>query len=165
MSVQRGKAARAGNALTHATARPKPPAVVSNPMPLVRIDVLQGYTAAERTSIGDCVQRAMVETLGVPERDRFQVVTEHEPESFDFNRSYLDVDRTDRFVMVAVTLSAGRSSEAKQAFYARLAELLGERIGLRAEDLAVVLTENERHDWSFGRGEASYVVIPKEQWR
>jgi phenylpyruvate tautomerase PptA (4-oxalocrotonate tautomerase family) len=31
--------------------------------------------------------------------------------------------------------------------------------------LAVVLVENERTDWSFGRGQASYVVLPREQWR
>ena len=68
-------------------------------------------------------------------------------------------------MLVQVTLSAGRSTNAKQAFYARLAELLGEAIALREEDLAVVLTENERPDWSFGRGEASYVVIPREDWR
>jgi 5-carboxymethyl-2-hydroxymuconate isomerase len=36
-----------------------------------------------------------------------------------------------------MTLSAGRSTEAKQAFYARLAELLAEAIALRGEDLAV----------------------------
>jgi hypothetical protein len=29
----------------------------------------------------------------------------------------------------------------------------------------VILVENERTDWSFGRGQASYVVIPPEQWR
>jgi hypothetical protein len=46
-------------------------------------------------------------------------------------------------------------STIKQAFYARLAELLGELIALRAEDLAIVLTENDRPDCSFGRGEAS----------
>ena len=62
-------------------------------------------------------------------------------------------------------MSAGRSIEAKQAFYARLAELLTGAIALRAEDLAIVMVENERPDWSFGRGEASYVVIPREQWR
>ena len=134
-------------------------------MPMVRIDVLQGFSTAERRSIGDCVQRAMVETLGVPDRDRFQIISEHEPGGLEFNRSYLDIDRSARFVLVNVTLSAGRSTEAKQAFYARLAELLGEEIALRAEDLAIVLTENERPDWSFGRGEASYVVIPSEKWR
>jgi 4-oxalocrotonate tautomerase len=134
-------------------------------MPLVRIDVLQGYSDAERKSIGDCVQRAMVETLDVPERDRFQLISAHGSNDFDFNRSYLDIDRTDRFVLVQVTLSAGRSTEAKQAFYARLAELLEAAIELRREDLGIVLVENERPDWSCGRGEASYVVLPREQWR
>ncbi len=86
----------------------------------------------------------MMETLGVPERDRFQVITEHLPENFDFNRSYLDISRSDRFVLVEVTLSAGRTENSKQAFYARLAELLIEAVALRAEDLAVVMVENER---------------------
>jgi 4-oxalocrotonate tautomerase len=67
--------------------------------------------------------------------------------------------------MIRMTLSAGRTTEAKSAFYRRLAELLTERIELRPEDLAVVLVENQRTDWSFGRGQASYVVIPREEWR
>jgi 4-oxalocrotonate tautomerase len=134
-------------------------------MPLVRIDVLHGYSPADRKAIGDCVQRAMIETLDVPERDRFQIINEHASADFDFNRSYLDIDRSDRFVLVQVTLSIGRTKEAKHAFYARLAELLTEAIALRTEDLAIVLVENERTDWSFGRGEASYVVRPREQWR
>jgi 4-oxalocrotonate tautomerase len=134
-------------------------------MPLVRIDILHGHSYEEREAIGDCVQRAMVETLDVPERDRFQIINEHGLKGFDFNRSYLDIDRSDRFVLVQVTLSAGRSTEAKQAFYARLAELLAEAIALRTEDLSIVMVENERADWSFGRREASYVVLPREQWR
>jgi hypothetical protein len=27
------------------------------------------------------------------------------------------------------------------------------------------LVENTREDWSFGNGEASYVVLPQERWR
>jgi 4-oxalocrotonate tautomerase len=56
-------------------------------MPLVRIDVLQGYSPAERRTIGDCVQRAMTETVDVPVRDRFQIINEHGLDDFDFNRS------------------------------------------------------------------------------
>lgn len=134
-------------------------------MPLVRIDLLEGRSAAEREAIGDAVQRAMVATLDVPERDRFQIVTEHTPERFPFDRSYLDIERSDGFVLVAVTLSAGRSTEAKRRFYAELCRLLGEAVGLRAEDLAVVLTENEREDWSFGHGQASYLVLAPDDWR
>jgi 4-oxalocrotonate tautomerase len=66
---------------------------------------------------------------------------------------------------VRVTLAAGRSTEAKRAFYGRLAELLADRIGLRTENLAVILVENGREDWSFGRGQASYLELPREHWR
>jgi 4-oxalocrotonate tautomerase len=64
-----------------------------------------------------------------------------------------------------ITLSAGRSTDAKRAFYRRLANLLAERVGLAREDLAVMLVENTREDWSFGRGQASYLELPAEGWR
>jgi phenylpyruvate tautomerase PptA (4-oxalocrotonate tautomerase family) len=134
-------------------------------MPLVTIDLLEGRSADELNAIADAVHDAMVEELNVPGRDRFQVITQHTAATLHFDRHYLDIERSDRFVMVRITLSAGRSPEAKSAFYARLAELLADRAGLRTEDLAVLLVENERADWSFGRGQASYLVLPPEQWR
>lgn len=134
-------------------------------MPLVNIDLLEGRTQEELRLIGDSVHEAMTEQLNVPERDRFQIITQHTPATLQFDRDYLDIERSDRFVMVRVTLAAGRSADAKAAFYRQLAALLAGRIGLRSEDLAVILTENDRADWSFGRGQASYLVLPREQWR
>jgi phenylpyruvate tautomerase PptA (4-oxalocrotonate tautomerase family) len=134
-------------------------------MPLVRIDLLEGRSPAELQAIGDAVHRAQVATLDVPERDRFQILTEHPPEHLIFDREYLDVPRSDGFVLVQVFLASGRSTEAKQAFYARLCELLVADAGLRAEDLGVLLVENQREDWSFGHGKASYLEIPRELWR
>jgi len=134
-------------------------------MPLVNIDLLEGRSDQDLHLIGDSVHQAMVEQLDVPQRDRFQVITQHSAATLQFDRHYLDIERTDQFVMIRVTLSAGRTTEAKSTFYRRLAELLAERIELRPADLAVILVENERTDWSFGRGEASYVVIPREDWR
>jgi 4-oxalocrotonate tautomerase len=134
-------------------------------MPLVEIALLAGRPPEQLDAIADAVHEALVGELGVPERDRFQVITEHRPSDFRFDRSYLDVDRSDGFVLVKVTLASGRTTELKQAFYRRLCALLVERIELREEDLAVVLSENAREDWSFGRGEASYVVLPREAWR
>ncbi len=134
-------------------------------MPLVNIDLLAGRSDDEIDRISDCVHEAMTAELDVPLRDRFQIVTEHTPRSLRFDRGYLDIDRTDGFVLIRLSLSRGRTTEAKQAFYARLAGLLHERVGVRAEDVAIVLTENAREDWSFGRGQASYVVLPREAWR
>jgi len=134
-------------------------------MPLVSVDVLEGHSSDELDAISIAVHDAMVELLDVPERDHFQIITEHAPSAFRFDRHYLDIDRSNKFVLIRITLASGRTGTAKQAFYARLAALLAERVGLRAEDLAVVLTENTREDWSFGRGQASYIELPREAWR
>jgi phenylpyruvate tautomerase PptA (4-oxalocrotonate tautomerase family) len=134
-------------------------------MPLVTIDLLEGRSGGELEGIADAVHEAMVECLEVPERDRFQLITQHQPETLRFDRHYLDIDRSDHFVLVRVTLATGRAIAAKQAFYRRLSELLAERSGLRSEDLAVTLVENDRADWSFGRGQASYLDLPREEWR
>jgi phenylpyruvate tautomerase PptA (4-oxalocrotonate tautomerase family) len=134
-------------------------------MPAVQIDVLDVWSVAERSAIAEAVQQALVAILGVPERDRFQVIRAHPSQDFVFDRGYLEIERSDRFVMVTVTLAAGRSTEAKQAFYAQLCQGLVSAVGLRPEDLAVALVENQREDWSFGLGEASYLTIPRERWR
>ena len=128
-------------------------------MPLVRIDLKKGRDVR---AVSAAVHRALVETMNVPERDKFQIVTEHAGLIFD--PSYLDIAREDP-VFVNVTLSAGRDVPTKQRFYARCAELLHAEAGVRREDVAIVLVENHREDWSFGNGEASYVVLPKEQWK
>jgi len=110
------------------------------------------------------VQAALVETMNVPQRDRFQVITEHRKDRFVYNPSYLGVERTDRIVFVQVFLSKGRTTEQKQAFYASVARRMASA-GMRPEDLAVALVENTREDWSFGNGIAQYVVLPKEEWK
>ena len=134
-------------------------------MPLVRIDIRKGKSPEYVRAVGDAVHRAMVEALDVPERDHFQIITEHDAAHLLYEPGYLDVKRTDDVVFIQVVLSAGREVGKKQAFYARLAELLHESPGLRKEDVVINLVEDKREDWSFGNGVASYVVLPREQWR
>jgi 4-oxalocrotonate tautomerase len=134
-------------------------------MPLVRIDLRQGKPPDYVRAIGDAVHRAMVECLNVPERDHFQIIGEHAPERLIYDPAYLEVGRSDDVVVVQVTLSAGRTREQKQRFYARLVALLEQRPGVRSQDVIINLVEDTRDDWSFGNGEAQYIVLPKEQWR
>ncbi len=134
-------------------------------MPLVRIDLRAGRSAEEKRAIGDAIQRAMIEHLNVPERDRFQIITEHQPEHLVYDPGYLNVERTDDVVMIQVVLSSGRTTEQKRAFYARVAELLHEHPGMRPQDVIINLVEDTREDWSFGNGEAQYLILPKEEWK
>jgi hypothetical protein len=44
----------------------------------------------------------------------------------------------------------------KKALYARIAGLLAEAPGLRAQDVLINLVEVPRENWSFGNGAAQY---------
>ena len=79
-------------------------------MPLVSIDVLEGHSSDELDAISIAVHDAIVEFLDVPERDHFQIITDHAPSAFRFDRHYLDIDRSNAFVLVG-----SRSPRATQS--------------------------------------------------
>ena len=134
-------------------------------MPFVRIDVMEGRSDAELTALSNAVHRALTECLDVPERDRFQVITEHSRGRFIFDPAYLGVARTEGVVFIQVCLSTGRTAAQKTALYSRLAQLVAEGTGTRPEDVAIILVENTRGDWSFGNGIAQYLTLPEEEWK
>ncbi len=125
-------------------------------MPLVRISLRVGKSAAYRRAIGEGVHRAMVETINVPPLDRFQVITEHSSDDLIYDPRYLEIERSDDVVFVQITLNAGRTVDQKRALYARIAELLAETPGIRPQDVLINLLEVPRENWSFGNGEAQY---------
>jgi phenylpyruvate tautomerase PptA (4-oxalocrotonate tautomerase family) len=125
-------------------------------VPLVRISLIRGKPADYRRKVGDAVHRALVEAFGVPEQDRFQIITEHDPRDLVYDPSYLGIERSDELVMVQLTVSAGRSLVHKRALYQGIAAHLGRELGLRPQDAWVNLVEVAKENWSFGEGLASY---------
>jgi 4-oxalocrotonate tautomerase len=125
-------------------------------MPLVRISLVKGKPEAYRRKVGDAVHRALVETIGVPPLDRFQILTEHEPGDLVYDSNYLGIARSSDLVIVQITLSAGRSLAQKRALYGRIAANLATAVGLRPEDAWINLVEVAKENWSFGNGVASY---------
>ena len=126
-------------------------------MPIVRIDVDDSRSADERRAISDAVHRAFVTAIGIPEGDRFHVVTTHPPTELIADPEFLGVAR-ERVVFIQITLVRGRSDELKQALYRAIRDHLVE-VGVRAEDVAVVLTENGPADYSWGNGEAQVLGL------
>jgi 4-oxalocrotonate tautomerase len=125
-------------------------------MPLARIDVPRGRTAAFRRIVGDVVYESMLETLKVPAHDRFQVISEHDAQDLLLDRSYLGIQRSPACIVVQLTLNEGRTVEQKQDFYRAVADGLHERAGMRREDVFISLVEVHKENWSFGNGEAQY---------
>jgi phenylpyruvate tautomerase PptA (4-oxalocrotonate tautomerase family) len=125
-------------------------------MPLVRISLLKGKPASYRRKVGDAVHRALVETIDVPTKDRFQILTEHDAEDFVYDREYLGIARSRDLVIIQITLSAGRSLYLKRALYRAIVARLGAAVQLRPEDVWINLVETAKENWSFGNGVASY---------
>jgi 4-oxalocrotonate tautomerase len=126
-------------------------------MPVVRIDLSDQRNPAQRRAISDAVHRAFVEAVGIPQGDRFHIVTTHPVDELIADPEYLGVERQD-VVFIQITLVQGRSADLKQEFYQALVPLLGE-VGVRAEDIAVILTENGPADYSWGNGAAQVLSM------
>jgi 4-oxalocrotonate tautomerase len=127
-------------------------------MPLVRIFLREGKSDEYRKAIADGVHRTLVESVDAPRQDRFQIVTEHPADALIYDASYLGIERSDDIVIVQITLSAGRKPAQKRKLYRRMAEILKENPGLRPQDLTINLVEVAWENWSFGNGEAQYIL-------
>jgi len=121
-------------------------------MPYSRISLLKGKSPDYLRALSNSLHNALVEAFNVPEKDRFQVIHQHEPYELIFDRDYEGGPRSDDFVLIAITAGKPRSTEVKQAFYRRLAERLAEAPGIRPEDVTVVINTSLGDEWSFGSG-------------
>lgn len=127
-------------------------------MPLVMIDTIRGrYDETELRTIMDAVQDAVVEAFGVPETDRYQILTQHEPFELLALDTGLGIERSERLVIVRLA-SKQRTQDAKVQLYRLLAENLNDRVGVEGNDLVVSITENGDADWSFGHGTAQFLT-------
>ena len=124
-------------------------------MPLARIDLRKGKDAAYRQNVGRVVYEAMV-AVGVPEKDRFQIIGEHDESNFVFDPTYLGIERTKDLIIIQVTWNDGRTLDQKKLFYKAIVDGLVRAVGIRSEDVFINLVEVRKENWSFGNGIATY---------
>jgi len=68
---------------------------------------MQGKPSEFRRRVGEIVYQTMIDTINVPPKDNFQIITEHNENSLIFDRAYLDIQRTDGIVIIKITLNEG----------------------------------------------------------
>lgn len=126
-------------------------------MPLLRFDLIEGRTDDELKTLLDAAHRAMLAAFKVPERDRYQIVHEHQASRMIIEDTGLDIPRTNKVVFLQVT-TRPRSRELKQNFYRLLCEELKQSCGIEPSDVMVSMISNTDEDWSFGLGRAQFLT-------
>lgn len=132
-------------------------------MPFVRISVSDKMPVETRRKLPKVVYDAMRASINIPENDLFVALTAHGEGELVADPTFMGMQRTDGFTVIHITLRCGRTVEMKQKLYREIARLAQERAGISPDDVMIVLTENDLADWSFGKGEAQYVLNPPAQ--
>lgn len=125
-------------------------------MPLVRISLMKGKPEGFGQKVGEVVYQAMVDTINVPAKDHFQIITEHDNHSLIYDAAYLDIQRTPGIIVIQITLNEGRTVELKKLLYQTIAERLHKELDVRRENVFISLVEVKKENWSFGNGIAQY---------
>jgi phenylpyruvate tautomerase PptA (4-oxalocrotonate tautomerase family) len=115
-------------------------------MPLIRVEIREGWSPAAKAGLLDAIHLAVVEALRIPDEDRTQILTEHPAEAFE-----IPPGRSNRFILVEITLFAGRSLDAKRRLYRAVVTNLG-RLGIPPSDVVIVLREEPLENWGIRGG-------------
>jgi 4-oxalocrotonate tautomerase len=124
-------------------------------MPRIHISLHAGKPKAYRQAIFDSLYQAMRETLDVPEDDQFMTISEHDAANFRYGNAY-GVARSIDVLYIQITVFNSRTVEQKKALFRRIAELLGENLGVRPEDVFVNIYDTPKENWSVGHGLAQF---------
>ena len=121
-------------------------------MPLVKINLLKGRSVDEKDSIAAAIQSALVSNLGVPDDDRYQLITEYDADNFRHTGGYLGLTYTDQLLIIEIIFLEGRDDEIKKSLLAEINRNLVDAGVVGTDDVFIMITEIGRANISFGQG-------------
>ena len=127
-------------------------------MPLVTINLSESWSLEDQKLIADGIHEAIV-GVGFPETDRFQKIHRLSRHQFLYDERHpnLTESRTEKFVLVEIVISIGRSVEFKKDLITRIVGNLKNRPGISPHDVMVLFIETARENWAFASGIQYYV--------
>ena len=128
-------------------------------MPFVRISLRSDTSAETRRHISTAIHEALVASIGIPAGELFHLITALPAADMIYNPTYDGVDYQN-IVFIEIVLIRGRSEDKKLRLYRAINDNLVHNAGLRPEDVVIILTENDRVDWSMAHGQAQLLHAP-----
>jgi phenylpyruvate tautomerase PptA (4-oxalocrotonate tautomerase family) len=121
-------------------------------MPLVTLTVRKPAAERFKTTVLEAVHAALVSS-GVPAADKFQRVIELQADDFRFDPTYpdLSVARDEKFILIEILWSVGRSVKVKKKLLQELMTTLA-AAGIKTEHVMVCFQETAWENWAFAGG-------------
>lgn len=133
-------------------------------MPLVTISLSETWSVEDQKCIADGIHDAIA-GVGFPQRDRFQKIHRLSKDQFLYDERHPDLSqpRSEKFVLIEITISFGRSVEFKKDLLSRIIRNLEKQPGIAPHDVMVLFVETARENWAFAGGVQYYVETEKSR--
>ena len=124
-------------------------------MPIAKIHVLEGrYDKDRLDKVSQAVQSALINTLGIPSEDFYQLIFEFPRDRFRHTPSFVGMNYTDDLILLDVTFIEGRPKELRLNLLKDLNQRVSSAAKMSPDDLVITIYEAPGENFSFGRGDA-----------
>jgi phenylpyruvate tautomerase PptA (4-oxalocrotonate tautomerase family) len=111
-------------------------------MAQVKIFGLQRSLQNSRAAISQAIHLSVMEALEYPAEKKFHRFIALDEEDFIYPQ-----DRSERYIIIEISIFEGRSIEAKKMLIRLLYERIPQLSGISAQDIEITIFETPRHSW------------------
>ena len=132
-------------------------------MPLAKVHLLEGqYTSARIAQMSKAIQDALIEVLGIPPDDCFQIHHVLPRDRYRHTPSFVGQEYSDDMILLELTFITGRPKETRLALLKSLNENVVAAVKIAPADLVVFLYEIAGENASLGSGLAqrAHIAVP-----
>lgn len=115
-------------------------------MPMTKIYVRKGRTAADKAAISDAIHHALVQVIGIPDDDRYHVFHELEPENLISAPVAFGLERRERALFIQCYFGR-RPEEQLQALYQAMVQNVTAAADLETRDVYINIVESPSANW------------------
>jgi Tautomerase enzyme len=132
-------------------------------VPLAKIHVLEGqYDEARLTKVSGAIQNALIEVLGIPPDDFFQIHHVLPRDRYLHTPAFLGQKYSDDMILLDLTFITGRPRQTRLALLKSLNEKVVAAARISPDDLVVMVYEIAGENASFGSGLAQRAHIASQ---
>ncbi len=127
-------------------------------MPFIRTAIPSDSTINYKNGVVDGIHQALVDAIGMPQDELFNLVSKYNPDEFFYDRQFNGIARSDAVVVIEITMRRGRSDAMKRDLYAKITENLFKNAEISPKDVFIFMHENDYSDWSVGNGKFAMAI-------